>query len=256
MENSINIMTKRLEQILEGKEPSIYLFGSVVLDDYRHGWSDIDIVCFTKEPISKQQADQLVMLRQMLLSEYPGNSYFRHFEGVIGSRDVLIRHEKDTVVYWGTSGQRILDSFTIDVFSMIEIIKYAKLLSGTDIRALMQVPQKADIRNAVMQHYQTIRSFAAKTNDSFYSAGWFLDIARCLYSLEKQDVISKTQAGIWALNLGVAPEPEYLKTTIMIRENPGLYQNDKAISEWFCSLGPHIQLFADVLQVALEKTAK
>jgi len=39
----------------------------------------------------------------------------------------------------------------------------------------------------------------------------------------------------------------------MIRENPLKYKDDKSTKEWLASLGPHIQLFADVLANALKK---
>jgi hypothetical protein len=245
-------MTQRLSNILTNNNPSIYLYGSVVLDDFRFGWSDIDFMCLTEEPITQAQAEELVMQRQTLLSEYPGNQYFRSFEGIITTWDIVSNHTNGTVVYWGTSGQRIIDSFSIDAFSLIEIIKYGQLLYGEDKRDRLKYPSHSDIHNAVEKHYRAIRKYAVETNDYVYSAGWLLDIARCLYSLKTDDVISKTEAGRWAINNNLSPEPEILKKAVMIRENPLKYKDDAATKSWLASLGFHIQLFADMLGNALD----
>ncbi|MFT4145994.1 MAG: nucleotidyltransferase domain-containing protein [Mobilitalea sp.] len=252
MEDSIRIMTQRLSSILSDNSPSIYLFGSVVMDDFKFGWSDIDILCLTENPLTKTQAADLVTLRQTLLIEYPDNPYFRLFEGIITTWEVCADHTNGTVVYWGTSGQRIVDSFRIDVFSTIELLKYGRLLYGIDKRERLAYPSPIEIHKATEDYYSTIRKYAVQTDTHLYSAGWLLDIARCLYTVQTYNVISKTNAGKWALNAGLSPEPEILKKAIMIRENPMEYKNDESTQSWLTSLGPHIQVFADVLEGALK----
>jgi hypothetical protein len=169
------------------------------MGDFKLGWSDIDIVCLLEEPLTKKQAEELVVLRQSLLSEHPGNQYFRSFEGIITTWDVCLTQSKGTVVYWGTSGQRIIDLFMIDVFSKIELLKYGKLLYGDDKRDRIKYPTHVEVYNAVIEYYNTIRKHAVQTNEHLYSAGWLLDIARCLYTLKTDDIISKTEAGKWAI---------------------------------------------------------
>ena len=252
METSIHLMTQKLSRILSDNSPSIYLFGSVVMDDFKFGWSDIDIICLTEKPLTKTQADELVILRQTLLTEYHDNLYFRSFEGIITTWEVCANHTNGTVVYWGTSGQRIVDSFRIDVFSTIELLKYGRLLYGIDKRDRLTYPSPSDIHNATEDYYNTIRKYAVQTNSHLYSAGWLLDISRCLYTLETDDVLSKTAAGKWAIDAGLSPEPDILKKAVVIRENPLKYKNDESIQSWLTSLGPHIQSFADVLEVALK----
>ena len=55
MKQAIQVMTREILQILDGQEPSLYLFGSVTMDDFHLGWSDIDFLCLTKRPISPAQ---------------------------------------------------------------------------------------------------------------------------------------------------------------------------------------------------------
>lgn len=48
-QTAINKMVCEISSILQGCDPSIYLYGSSVLNDFRLGWSDIDIL-FLKLP--------------------------------------------------------------------------------------------------------------------------------------------------------------------------------------------------------------
>ena len=231
MEHSIQIMAQRLADILPNS--SIYLYGSVVMDDFRHGWSDIDIVCFS----DTTPPAELVDLRQHLTDEYAGNTYFRLFEGVIISTD--------KVVYWGTSGQRIIDTYTLDPFSVISLKTYGRLLHGPDIREGIQYPSRDEIMQAVERHYKTIRAYGKK------GAGWLLDTARCLYTISTNDIIAKTQAGEWALDQKLPPDTEAMKRALEIRKNPVDYKDDEETQQWLSSLEPRIQEFADVLEKEL-----
>lgn len=77
LNEAIQIMTDKIASILADNTPTVYLHGSVVLDDFRLGWSDIDILVLTEREISEQQAEALVRLREALLECYPSNPYFR-----------------------------------------------------------------------------------------------------------------------------------------------------------------------------------
>lgn len=78
---AINGMVREISRILQGNEPSIYLYGSSVLNDFRLGWSDLDLLVLTEKQITEEQAQKLVGLRQALLEKEPGNPYDRSFEG-------------------------------------------------------------------------------------------------------------------------------------------------------------------------------
>jgi predicted nucleotidyltransferase len=248
MNKSIEIMKNRIIDILLLNKPSIYLYGSIVLEDFKLGWSDIDILCLTEEKITDEQAKQLVNLRQELLKEYKDNLYFRSFEGGFVTINTFINHIPDTTVYWGTSGQRITHNHNIDPFSMIELLENGYLLYGEDVRWKFSYPSKDDIKKAIINHYEIIRKYAVSTKRSLYSAGWFLDIARCIYTLRTGKVIAKTKAGDWALDNNLVPNVEIMKKAIAIRKEPNKYKDDVDVMEWLQTLGSYVQQFADVLE--------
>jgi len=248
MKQSIEILKARIVNILLNNKPSIYLYGSIVLEDFKLGWSDIDILCLTEKIITYEQANQLVNLRQKLLDEYKNNLYFHSFEGAFITLDAFINDISDTVVYWGTSGQRITNKHKFDPFSMIELIENGYLLYGDDVRNKFSYPTNDDIKKAVISHYETIRKYAVTTNRSLYSAGWLLDIARCIFTLRTGKVIAKTEAGEWALDNNLVPDIEIMKRVINIRKEPNEYKYDNETMKWSETLGKYIQRFADVLE--------
>jgi len=252
MQEAIHRMTNSLCSILDGRIVAIYLFGSVTMNDFKLGWSDIDILCITKETISDLEAELLVELRQNLLKEDTSNPYYRSFEGAIVSIDEFISNQYTKVVYWGTSGQRVTTHYSFDVFSQFELIKYGQLLFGYDIRDQLTLPTYEQLKSGVQQHYQTIRHFAVQTDDRLYSCGWLLDIARCIYTLHNNDIISKTNVGEWAIMNNLCPVKEEMPRTLRIRNNPLAYKDQPKIKDWLKSLGAVVQSFADVLEKELE----
>jgi len=219
-----------------------YIFGSVALDDYRHGWSDIDIIILAERPLSAEQAEKLINLR----STDPSDEYLRKFEGGIVDVDSFVNRVDSTAVYWGTSGQRARSDFRLDPFSMVELIEKGILIYGADIRGRLKRPSGADIYRAIKHHYKTIREVAQVTDASLYSYGWMLDISRCLYTLEYGKIISKTDAGQWALDNEFCSHTEVLKRVLTIRKFPVLAdENDER------EMGPYVQKYANVLERAL-----
>ena len=154
----------------------------------------------------------------------------------------------ERVVYWGTSGQRITDSYSFDVFSTMQLKDYGILIYGNEIRDRIQYPTYDEMLQAVRNHYETIREYGVKPGRSLYSAGWMLDIARCLYTLAERKIISKTKAGYWAIEKGLVPDAEVMKKVINIRENPLKHKDDIEVQDWLKMLGPSIQEFAEVLE--------
>lgn len=247
-QKAVNKMVHEISHILSDCEPSIYLYGSSVLDDFRLGWSDIDILVLTDRQISEEQAQKLVKLRQAMLEREPGNLYYRSFEGGMLTLDAFISKTPDRVVYWGTSGERITDTYTFDSFSMVELIESSTLLYGRDVRSQLKAPGFNDLCTDVKHHYETIRKYAQNTGRDMYSFGWLLDIARCLYTLRTGKIIAKTAAADWAIENDLCPVPEALKIAVEVRRAPLEYKNDKQIFDYAETLREPIQRFADVLE--------
>ena len=247
MHQAISRMVHEITAIMDGRVYGIWLYGSAVLDDFRLGWSDIDFVALTDGEISGPQAQSLLTLRQKMLNDEPHNPYYRSFEGVIADKDEYSRGSFRRLIYWGTSGQRITDRYTPDAFSAFELAKYGKPVSGGKAW-ILPAPGREQLVRAVREHYDSIRTYAVRTDESLYSCGWLLDIARCIYTLRYNDVIAKTQAGVWALDQHLFPDEEPLKKAVEIRLNPPAFRHSEETKQWLKSLGAVVQRYADVLE--------
>lgn len=249
---AINIMVREISGILSDREPSIYIYGSSVLNDFRLGWSDIDILILTDKQITEEQAKILVGLRQAMLAKDPGNPYYRSFEGGMLTLNAFFSNKPDRVVYWGTSGERITDRYAFDSFGMAELTESSALLYGRDIRKVLKYPVFHELYADVKHHYETIRKYAQSTGRSFYSFGWMLDIARCIYTLRTGKIIAKTAAAEWALENDLCPDPDTLRYALKVRRSPLEYKDNKETFDCAETLAEQVQRFADVLEKELK----
>ena len=254
MNESIRRMTQEIDNVLDHGLHSLWLYGSLVLDDFRLGWSDIDCVAFTHRPIAEDQAEKLLTLRQELSGRCPDNPYYRCFEGAIVSLEEYLSGQYTRLVYWGTSGQRITYRFGLDPFSRWELVNGGRLIYGERVDGLFKEPTREELIEAVRHHYEGIRRYALETDGRLYSCGWLLDIARCVYTLRCGGVISKTRAGEWALEAHLFPEEEALWNTLTIRRDPQAYRDRPEVRAWLRTLGPTVQRYADVLEKELHNT--
>lgn len=82
-ELAINTMVREISSVLSDCEPSIYMYGSSVLNDFRLGWSDLDILVLTDRQITEEQAKTLVGLREAKFITMSKDEYANFVEDTI-----------------------------------------------------------------------------------------------------------------------------------------------------------------------------
>lgn len=246
---AINTMAVSIYNILESVQPSIYLYGSVTAEDFRPGWSDIDLLVLTQEPITETQADLLLTLRQQLAQRDPDTPYYRAFEGGMLDLGSFLTNESTRVVYWGTTGERIKERHSFSPFDMASLLQNGQLLLGKDVRRHFEMPEYQDIATAVVSHAVTIRQHG-KGERSIYAYGWLLDIARCMYALVNGRLTTKTAAAQWALDEHLCPCPSELSMALTVRRQPELIKDEQVLS-YAEGLTEAIQSFLNLLEKAL-----
>ncbi len=235
---------------------SLYLYGSAARGDYRPPWSDIDVLALTEAPLTREQAEGLLCLRQTLGQGEPGLP-FRALEGGILPADAFLNGEAALCVYWGTSGERLTEGYALNSLSRLDLLNHGRLLCGREMRAYLARPSFDELRADVRRHYESIRAYAGRTAPGYYAYGWLLDIARGLYTLKTGGILPKTEAGKWALERGLCPEGEaraVLKAALRLREDPSLLQKEPEFLREAEKLNGPIQAFADVLEEALQES--
>ena len=119
-----------------------------------------------------------------------------------------------------------------------------------------QIKIMLNLKKDIIYHYNTIREHAKTTGRNLYSFGWFLDISRCIYTLQTEKIISKTQAGSWALKHNFCPDVKALKIALKVRKNPIKYKCKKEIMDYAESLGNSVQEYANILENYLNLSNK
>lgn len=246
---AINTMAVSIYNILESVQPSIYLYGSVTAEDFRPGWSDIDLLVLTQEPITETQADLLLTLRQQLAQRDPDTPYYRAFEGGMLDLGSFLTNESTRVVYWGTTGERIKERHAFSPFDVASLLQNGQLLLGKDVRRHFEMPEYQDIATAVVSHAVTIRQHG-KGARSLYAYGWLLDIARCMYTLVNGRLTTKTTAAQWALDEHLCPCPAELSMALTVRRQPELIKDEQVLA-YAEGLTEAIQSFLNLLEKAL-----
>ena len=252
-EQALALLARGLQDRLGDHFLSLYLYGSAAMDDFRPGWSDLDMLCLTRAPLSPAQADALLPLRQSLAEATPAVPFLRCAEGAVLSLAECRDSRCVRAVVWGSRGERLSDGWLPDAFTLLSLHQCGRLLAGKEVRASLPRPDASLLREAVAAHLQTIRRHAVVTGSSLYSCGWLLDIARGLYTLRTGALIAKTSAGEWALAEGLCPDADALCRALTLRRNPELARLPEA-QVFLAGLGPVIQRFADVLEAALNGT--
>ena len=246
---AINTMAVSIFNILESVQPSIYLYGSVTAEDFRPGWSDIDLLVLTQEPITETQADLLLTLRQQLAQRDPDTPYYRAFEGGMLDLGSFLTNESTRVVYWGTTGERIKERHDFSAFDRASLLQNGQLLLGKDVRRHCEMPEYPEIATAVISHAVSIRQHG-KGARSLYAYGWLLDIARCMYTLVNGRLTTKTTAAQWALDEHLCPCPAELSMALTVRRQPELIR-DESVLAYAEGLTEAIQSFLNLLEKAL-----
>lgn len=249
MRLAINTMAVSLQRILQEAEPSIYLYGSVTAEDYCPGWSDIDLLVLTQSPITAQQANALLYLRQTLSGRDPDTPHYRLFEGGMIDLGSFLTGESTRAIYWGTTGERIREGHVLTAFDRASLKQTGQLLLGRDVRRHIDMPDHPEIVQAIRTHLAGIRAHG-RGKRSLYAYGWLLDIARGLYTLVNGRLTTKTAAAQWALDERLCPCPGELSMALALRRNPAMC-GDEQILNLALMITDEIQAFADVLEAAL-----
>ena len=247
---AVNTITVTLARILADCDPSIYLYGSVTAEDYHPGWSDIDLLVLTADPIPAGTAEALVTLRQTLAARDPDTPHYRFFEGGMLDLRAFLANEDTRVVYWGTSGEQIKTRHSFSAFDRASLLQNGQLLWGRDVRRHLDMPDYNEIHTAVAAHLDSILTHGQGSR-SIYAYGWLLDIARGMHTLVTGRLTTKTAAAQWALDERLCPCPAELSMALTVRRQPELI-HDESVLAYAEGLTDAIQSYAALLKQALE----
>jgi len=212
--------TDNIKEIIPNKLMGIYIFGSVILDDFQKGISDIDFLVVTKKSINKKEQQALKKMHTMLIKE---SLYAKQLEGeyaeqkaisVSGIKGKVTRCNYDKV---------ILNTKSETTPCILFYIQKAGInLYGPPAKEIIPVLSKSEVQKAMFDYINKKIPKAAnqakiKQEDPKLISSDLLNMCRGLYAIKENKPISKTKVGKWALlNLDKKWQP-LIKSALLVR---------------------------------------
>jgi hypothetical protein len=194
-------MNKELPDLVE----AYHLFGSVSLDAFQEGLSDIDFVTVTNRPLTEQEVRILEQIHHDLEEEFPKASLDGRY---VVKEDMENLAYKDCPYYYFNSGKFVgierMFKNSIDTF---QIKHYGIPVLGKDPRTydyevdwdILSRNMKGNVEAYWMNWKKRVEQLPANKFEGWMIEWGVLGVSRIYYSLREQDMISKTGAGEYAL---------------------------------------------------------
>jgi hypothetical protein len=223
---------ERLDRELPGRVMALYLVGSIALDDYHPGQSDIDFVSVLACQAAAEDFEILQAIHKNIRQQYPSllleGMYIQPCDiGCLESPTDLILNYHDGKLNWSNRIEMSSVSWWILKHCGIAVF-------GQDAQTL---PITIDMEHLLRTQRENMNSYwASWTRDigrilllySDWGVQWtVLGVLRQFFTLKERQITSKTKAGYYAL--GCLPERWHriIRESIALREVTSLsyYRN-------------------------------
>jgi hypothetical protein len=209
------------------------LFGSIAFDDLAPGYGDLDFIALLSDALSDTDARRLIKLREPFRSDYLG-VLARMIEGSFLPLNMLEPGTSGKAVWWGTSGERVLDKNEHEALDMKVIQEKGIVIYGEDLRHMFPEIGDADCIIAIKK-YQDAMQIRWRPG-RLHSIDWLLTCARLIYWLREGRLSSKSEAAGWGhMNLKGDWRRELPKAK-ELRLHPDRYEM-QVVKSWVDSLG-------------------
>ena len=191
-----------IQQVL-GYTPSVYLYGSVMSDDFTPN-SDVDLLIVTPQPLTSEQSQRLLSARKFL-AEVRESEDFNKLNGAIICKADLLGNTANQVLFYSKGKQNLDDVYPLNVIDVLSLKTQSKLLVGDDVLANMPMPSRAQIFAECQKVVQMV-SLCGKADGTTFAYECMFWLARALYTFATNEIASKSDAMLWAMEQGYVDE--------------------------------------------------
>lgn len=223
-------------KILPGTLKGLYIYGSAVLNDFHVSKSDVDFISLVDKKPEGETIEKLQLIHSMVQFKYKNPN----MNGIYVTSEQLGKSRKEikpvTYYYEGT----IYDNgyFEINYITWYFLKYNSYTVWGKPAEELEFDVTRQELLNEMKENMQTYwKKWIDKTSNQltfrYYAAllaqriEWgVLGITRQYYTFHKNNITSKTDAGLWALDIVPEKFHKILKEAVNIRNgNKSLYQS-------------------------------
>lgn len=192
-----------LQQVLQ-YIPSVYLYGSVMTDDFTPN-SDVNLLVVTPNPLTDVQAQRLTTARQFLAEVRESKDFLRINGAIICQADLLSGKPSSNVLYYGKGKQYQDDVYPLTTLDKLALKTQSKLLVGDDVLAKLDMPLRSQVFAECQRVVQSVATIGKADGTTFaYECMFWL--TRALYTVATNDVASKSDSMLWAMEQGYLAE--------------------------------------------------
>lgn len=210
VENMCQMYCKLIIKEFPGAISGVYLYGSVALDDFRVESSDVDFVTVVNRKLSEVDLDKLKRIHTEVHKSFPRLP----MNGIYVQTQELGLLERDgkPIPYYFAGTMYSEGYFELNPVTWFELKHYGVAIYGTDIDALGLTVDETDLREHVAENINSYwRNWVEKRRKvlSRSSLGlvfnkeqveWgVLGVTRQYYTLRENGIVSKGEAGTYAL---------------------------------------------------------
>ena len=192
-----------LQQVLQ-YTPSVYLYGSVMTDDFTPN-SDVNLLVVTPSQLTDVQTQRLTTARQFLAEVRETNNFLRINGAIICQADFVSGKAKGNVLYYAKGKQYVDDVYPLTTLDKLTLKTQSKLLVGDDVLAQIDMPTRAQIFAECKRVVQSV-STLGKADGSAFAYECMFWLTRALYTVATNEVASKSDSMLWAMEQGYVAE--------------------------------------------------
>lgn len=194
---------------------ALYVFGSVLTDDFEPATSDVDFLAVTREPAGATSVHRLSETHTRLAQDHPWGG---RLEGGYAARGRLcpwgIEGDIAAIEPGGGLKAGVPSDYTAD--NMLAIRENGLALYGPPPDRVVPPVDQATFQAALREYLAELVRRSVRSATPADLSAWTLNIARCLYGLAEGRVATKKRAAAWLARL--APELELvLEAAVAVR---------------------------------------
>lgn len=186
---------------LGGNLASIIIYGSVALDDFKHGKGDIDFVCVTHKSLTEKEIDLLTNNHREIRAGSLGE-LGKQIEGSYYPKKIFENEENKIGLYIGTNQNnwRTISSIQLNLFDQHIIRKHGIVIYGEDNRHIFYKSSFEELKQEYLNELKNRIDSIEEYKDIEFNIETIYFALRGFNTILKKSFISKSESCKWYID--------------------------------------------------------
>lgn len=195
----LNTLLSQMQSVLGEKLVGLYLYGSLVTDDFDQNVSDIDLLAILESSLNDQEFEQLQKMHQDFANEYKewSDRVEVQYMPKVALKNFKTEESEVVVISPGEPFHKKIvgKHFLINWYIVQE---KGLTLFGADPKKIIEQISKEEFIQAVKDHTKSWSEWVKDMKSKGAQAYAILTLCRAIYAVRNGEQVSKKQAADWA----------------------------------------------------------